>query len=819
MANRLLQTSFGWIEESDRDSYINKRVDLTGSLLNNLFRNYFNKLVKDIQKYVIREINNGSWKSTQDYENIINNTNIYKIIKSTTIENGIKRALATGDFGIKQINSNKVGVAQVLNRLTYISTLSHLRRINTPIDKSGKLIPPRRLHNSTWGFLCPAETPEGASVGIVKNLSYLTHVTIHSNSNGLYDYIMPLIHSLNSIENNHNKIFNNTKVFINGSWVGITENPIELYNDLKDKKYKGIINIYTSIVFDTKLLEIKVCNDAGRLSRPLFKVKKNDLLYNYYNKNDIFNKLKNNEISWNDLCYSGNIDESIIEYVDSYEQNNSMIAMTNNKLYEKNDKYIYQYTHCEIHPSSIFGILASCIPFPENNQSPRNTYQSAMGKQAIGMYLTNFNNRMDKTAYVLSYPMRPLVDTRIMNIIQLNNIPSGEQVIVAIASHSGYNQEDSILFNKGSIDRGLFLATIYHTEKDEDKKINGNEEIRCKPDKNKTKNMKFANYDKINSQGVVNENTLINDRDIIISKIIPIKENKNDYTKTIKFYDESIIYRSNETTFVDKNYIDSNGDGYNFCKVKLRNYRKPVIGDKFSSRHGQKGTIGNIIPEEDMPFTADGLKPDIIINPHAIPSRMTIAQLKETLLGKVLIQLGLYGDGTSFGNFDINLAIKELQKLGYNSKGDEIMYNGLTGEQLSCSIFIGPAFYQRLKHMVNDKQHSRSIGPMVNLTRQPAEGRARDGGLRFGEMERDCMISHGASRFTKGRIYDASDTFSVHVCNKCGLIAAYNDVENIHLCKTCENRTDFSYVELPYSCKLMFQELLTMNIAPRLITE
>ena len=820
MANRLLQTSFGWIEESDRDSYINKRIDLTGSLLNNLFRNYFNKLVKDIQKYVIREINNGSWKSTQDYENIINNTNIYKIIKSTTIENGIKRALATGDFGIKQINSNKVGVAQVLNRLTYIATLSHLRRINTPIDKSGKLIPPRRLHNSSWGFLCPAETPEGASVGIVKNLSYLAHITIYSNSNGLYDYIIPQICTLDSVKTDNEKIFNNVKVFINGSWVGITENPIDLYNDLKDKKYKGIINIYTSIIFDTKLLEIKICNDAGRLSRPLFKIKNNDFVYNYYDKLNIFNKLKNNELTWNDLCYSGKLEESLIEYIDSYEQNNSMIAMTKEYLNKiNNNKYIYNYTHCEIHPSSIFGILASCIPFPENNQSPRNTYQSAMGKQAIGMYVTNFNNRMDKTAYVLTYPMRPLVDTRIMNIIQLNNIPSGEQVIVAIASHTGYNQEDSILFNKGSIDRGLFLATIYHTEKDEDKKLNGNEEIRCKPDKNKTKNMKFANYDKINSDGVVNENTLLNDRDIIISKIIPIKENKNDYTKSIKYYDESHIFRSNETTFVDKNYIDTNGDGYNFCKVRLRNYRKPVIGDKFSSRHGQKGTIGNIIPEEDMPFTADGLKPDIIINPHAIPSRMTIAQLKETLLGKVLLQLGLYGDGTSFGKFDINLAIKELQKLGYHSKGNEIMYNGLTGEQLNCSIFIGPAFYQRLKHMVNDKQHSRSIGPMVNLTRQPAEGRARDGGLRFGEMERDCMVSHGASRFTKGRIYDASDSFSVHVCNKCGLIAAYNDVENIHICKTCENRTDFSYVEIPYACKLMFQELLTMNIAPRIITD
>ena len=234
---------------------------------------------------------------------------------------------------------------------------------------------------------------------------------------------------------------------------------------------------------------------------------------------------------------------------------------------------------------------------------------------------------------------------------------------------------------------------------------------------------------------------------------------------------------------------------------------------------GQKGTIGNIIDEEDIPFTADGLKPDIIINPHAIPSRMTIAQLKETLLGKVLLQFGLFGDGTSFGDLTIEHICQELQKLGYESKGNEILYNGQTGEQLLTSIFIGPAFYQRLKHMVNDKQHSRSIGPMVNLTRQPAEGRSRDGGLRFGEMERDGMISHGASRFTKGRIYDASDSFRIHVCNKCGLVIAFNNNENIHICKTCNNKTDFKYVEIPYACKLMFQELITMNIAPRIVTE
>ena len=425
---------------------------------------------------------------------------------------------------------------------------------------------------------------------------------------------------------------------------------------------------------------------------------------------------------------------------------------------------------------------------------------------------------MDKTAYVLTYPMRPLVDTRVMNILNLNKVPSGSQVIVAIMSHTGYNQEDSILFNKGAIDRGLFLATIYQTEKDEDKKIHGDEEIRCKPDKSKTKGMKFGNYDKVNENGVIPENTLVENRDIIISKVSPIKEARNDHTKLMKYEDQSRIYRTKGEAYIDKNYIERNGDGYNFCKVRIRIIRKPVIGDKFSSRHGQKGTIGNIIPECDMPFMENGVRPDIIINPHAIPSRMTIAQLKETLLGKVLLELGLFGDGTSFGEFDIKDICKSLQDIGYESKGNELMYNGLTGEQIESSIFVGPVFYQRLKHMVSDKQHSRSIGPMVNLTRQPAEGRSRDGGLRYGEMERDCMCSHGASRFNKGRLYDASESFSVNVCNKCGMIAAYNDKQHIHHCKTCNNRSDFAYVEIPYACKLMFQELITMNIAPRIIT-
>jgi len=971
MAHKLLCAFFEINKQDDRDSYLNKRVDLTGPLLNNLFRNYFNKLVKDMSKQVVREINTGSWRSTEDYLSIINDTNMYKIIKSTTIENGLKRALSTGDFGIKSMTSNKVGVAQVLNRLTYSSSLSHLRRLNTPIDKSGKLVPPRKLHNTSWGFLCPAETPEGGSIGVVKNISYLSHVTIHSNPASLHAYIDDYVERVETLT--PQQTFRQVKVFVNGIWVGITRDPMRLYREFKLKKWRGIINIYTSVVFDYPNAEIRICNDAGRMMRPLLLV--NPDTNELYITRDMIQRVAAHEIGWDDLLThiasasehsgSGGDSHGVIEYIDPDEQAFSMIAMRPHHLYrnetDTTNPYMFKYSHCEIHPSTIFGILASCIPFPEHNQAPRNTYQCldinetvlmsdgrsvpikdvkvgdevmtyhpttfkvsktsvvnhfiqknthpvykittisgreiiatedhkfstnagwktvkemiedhelrvgvfnttfyawdltfvrihsivpvsnrlvsdievasenhsfiagdgfassncAMGKQAIGIYVTNYQRRMDKTAYVLTYPHRPLVDTRLMQMIQLAEIPSGAPLMVAIMSYTGYNQEDSVLVNQGAIDRGMFSATIYHTEKDEDKKINGDEEIRCHPDASKTKGMKFGNYDKLNQRGVMPANTFIENRDIIMGKVIPIKDNRNDPTKLVKYEDISRVYHTSEECYVDKSYIDSNGEGYCFCKVRVRAFRKPVIGDKVSSRMGQKGTIGNIIPERDMPFTKDGIRPDIIINPHAIPSRMTIGQLKETLLGKVLVNLGLFGDGTSFGEYDIKDISKELLKVGFEMNGNELLYNGLTGEQIKSDIFIGPVFYQRLKHMVNDKQHSRSIGPMVNFTHQPAEGRSRDGGLRFGEMERDAMVGHGASRFTKGRMYDCSDKYEVHVCRKCGIIASYNEERSIHFCKTCDNRSDFALVQIPYACKLLFQELATMNVAPRIMT-
>jgi DNA-directed RNA polymerase II subunit RPB2 len=832
MASKLIGTQFGWIPQDDRDSYLNKRIELTGTLLNNLFRNYFNKLVKEMQKLVLREVNTSSWRSTQEYGEIINMTNIYKIIKPATIENGINRALATGDFSIKQMNSTKVGVAQVLNRLTYPATLSHMRRINTPLEKCGELIPPRKLHNTTWGFLCPVETPEGQSIGVVKNIAYLTHITIPCSTTGLYAAVDPYLdYRIGSMTRGIASMWRKVKVFVNGCWLGATDRPLELYRELKQKKHQGILSIYTAIHWNYRAMEICVCSDGGRLVRPLLRMSddgKRLLL-----TNDVLARLSSDDpstkIGWNDLLIQGVLDESVIEYIDPEEQNGAMVAMKSKQSLDLSNPLQKRFTHAEIHPSTIFGILASCIPFPEHNQAPRNTYQTAMGKQAMGIYATNYDKRMDKTGYILTYPSRPLVETRLMNFIELNRTPSGCQIHVAIMTHTGYNQEDSVLINKGSLDRGLFLATIFHTEKDEDKNLVRDEIIRCKPEKARTKGMKFGNYDKLDNKGFVPRNTLIENRDVIIAKMTPIKEHRNDPTKVIKYEDQSKVFRTTEETYVDKNITGRNGEGYNFAKVRTRILRTPVIGDKFASRAGQKGTLGNIIPECDMPYTASGMKPDLILNPHAIPSRMTIAQLKETLLGKVLLELGMFGDATAFNDFSIESIREYLSNLGYESCGNEIMYDGQTGEQMETSIFLGPVFYQRLKHMVLDKQHSRSIGPMVSLTRQPAEGRCRDGGFRIGEMERDVMIAHGMSQLTKERLYDVSDKYAVWVCKSCGLVAAFNDGTRrapdclegmtVHHCRTCDNRTEFAQVEVPYTYKLLSQELQTINVVPRFVVE
>jgi len=786
MVNNLIKLSLNLIKPTNRDSYINKRMEVAGVLMGNLIFQGLNKISKDIKLHIIKNIN----KSTTDNSNqLLNELNILKIIKPNYIENILKSALATGNWGLKN-TINRQGVSQVLNRLTYMSTLSHLRRVSTPIDSSGKLIGPRKLQNTQWGYICPSETPEGHSIGVVKNLSVTCEITNNIEYHHILIYLKDYIIKLDEIDLfklNKSKI---TKLFINGDFIGYVEEPDIFVKDFKEKRENKCIHYHSSIHWDIHCNSIKIYTDKGRCIRPLL-------------KNSSINLDDYKDLNWKDILL-----KNIIEYIDFHEVENTIIS-TDLKDQSK------EYTHYELDPSFILGILSSSIPFLNHNQAPRNTYQSAMGKQAIGIPLTNIKDRYDTFSHVLYYPQKPIVKTKMMKYFNSDILPSGINAIVAIATYSGYNQEDSVIINQSAIDRGLFRSTFYRTYKEEEKKdqLTGQEEEFCKPNLDKTLYPKPCNYNKLTPDGIVKPNTYVSSDDIIIGKKTPIVNNKS-----YPYRDSSISPRSNENGFVDNNFICFNNDGFRFCSTKLRKTKIPQIGDKFSSRHGQKGTVGMIYRQEDMPRTKDGIVPDIIMNPHAVPSRMTIAQLLECILGKACSHYGYDGDGTGFNNTDVNDIIDILEKAGYEGTGNEILYDGFNGEQLKTSIYIGPTYYQRLKHMSADKIHSRASGPIVSMTRQPAEGRLSHGGLRFGEMERDCMIAHGASYMLKERLMDVSDKYSVFICNDCNMICVGNNKENIYECKKCNNFSDFTKIYIPYACKLLFQELMAMSIGSRFIT-
>ena len=804
MVNKLLRCYLNISEYDDRDSYLNKRIDCIGPLLGSITHQCFNKISKDIRNYIAKEINSGLYNINSNYNEIINHINIHKMIKSSHIENCIKSSMATGNWGVK-LNSSKQGVSQVLNRLSYLSTISHLRRIQTPNSDNGKLIPPRKLHSSHWGYVCPSETPEGQSVGIVKNLSMTSEITNQISADPIKYYINKYIIPLSEFDIYNSNKNNYIKVFINGNWIGFTNKHIDILDNFKYFRNKGLIHYHSSISFEQPTRSIYIFTDCGRLIRPLLKVKNNKLLYNKHYED----KLKNNKYKWFDLISSANKNDICpIEYIDIYEAQNILCATYPDKILDKN------YSHSEIHPSLILGLLTSCIPFPHHNQAPRNTYQSAMGKQAVGIPISNFQSRYDTFYNILSYPQKPLVDTKVSKYLNLNKLPSGINVIIAIATWTGYNQEDSIIFNRNAINRGLFNSTFYRTYKDEEKKnqLTGEEEVFMKSDKMNLLFPKPHNYDKIKSNGFIDKNTHVDDNDIIIGKVIP---NKNKDSSKYKYIDSSTSVRKNEHGFVDNHYLNYNSEGYKICKVKIREHRYPNIGDKFSSRHGQKGTIGMIYDQENMPFTKDGIVPDIIINPHAIPSRMTIAQLFENILGKVCCEKGNLGDGTAFNKLDFKSLEEALKYYNFDKHGNDVLYNGFTGEQLHTDIFMGTTYYQRLKHMSCEKIHSRSTGPVVSMTRQPSEGRASYGGLRFGEMERDCMVAHGTTEFLKERMLTVSDNYFVYICDHCGLIVSADNKNNKYECKNCKNYTNIHKVNIPYSCKLLMQELQTMSIAPR----
>jgi len=722
--------------------------------------------------------------------------------------------------------SGRQGIVQDLNRNAMLGTLSHLRRLSNPLPPGSKSIGPRKLHNSQWGFVCPSESPDGGNVGIINHLSIMTQVSFNVSEIGITDALLD--HGLIRLEDIVSSELSDTaKIFLNGKWIGIHRDAEFLYKIMRLLKLNSIIHLYTSIYWDISNNEIYVFSDAGRLLRPVFVLRtmgskrSNNLIegdfsymthWNHLIRGNYMYTIDSEMSVYNELYHRkelNEIKEKYEDYILYLEDNQSQIEyidpLETEGLFISKDIYSIDkgYTHCEIHSSLILSAVTLNIPFPEHSQYPRNVFSCQQTKQAVGLYSSAYNSRFDTFAHVLNYPQKPIVTTRFKKYTDVDKLPYGVNAIVAIASYTGYNQEDGLILNQTSIERGMFQSLYFRSYEDKEEN-NGERRIYFGNPNNigNSKKKTMINFDKLDPNGIVREGEYVTSDDAIIAKCGKELNASGNIVqsisgKTIKFSTSGIV---------DKVIVTKNKDNLRTCKVRIRKNKIPTVGDKYSSRPGQKGMCGLVLEQHEMPFTKDGIVPDMIINPHAIPSRMTINQLLECVLGKSSCLGGFLGDATAFQNNDIHDYAKLMGKYGYEEWGNEVMYSGITGEQMKSSIFIGPTYYQRLKIMVADKIHSRGTGPLQNLTKQPAAGRSNNGGLRIGEMERDSILAHGISGFLKESMMERSDKFTVKINETNGLIS--NDEES----------EDIVSVDMPYAMKMLLQELQTMSIAPRLIT-
>jgi DNA-directed RNA polymerase II subunit RPB2 len=858
MVNKLLRVFTKEEKPTDRDSFLFKRIEQSGNLIYDLFREYFLIQNRAISLAIDSEYfyNQGSYEKglSKLFEN-----NYENFFKERIVESGFKKAFK-GNWG-SQENTKRLGVVQDLNRLSWNSFISQLRKINLPLDTSAKVVGPRHLHGSQWGYIDPVDTPDGGNIGLHKHMAISSYITSGYSSFPIIEWLRKNTPLKLLQECTTNYLSRLTKLFVNGNWIGVVPDPIEVVDIIKLFRRNGIIPLFTSIRFDYSHNEIYIYTDAGRLCRPIFYVQ--DGNPSYHDKKEYINLLNSGKATWEQLTggfkkksdetfqtkknrlyeinelYSDSSLESLgkyssfLDYIDTSEEETSLIAMSLDDLLKKN-KY---FTHLEIDPSLILGVMGNMIIFPDANPYPRDAFSCGQSKQAVSLYHSNYQMRIDKTGVVLINGQVPLVKSRYLEYINQEKQPYGVNAMVAIMSYTGYNVEDAILINKGSIDRGLFRTTYYsmYETREESTKVSGsmtNSVFADVINKDVDGIKPEYDYSHLDKWGLIKEETPLDDKIILIGKMTSSGD---------KYIDSSITPKKGQLGFVDKSFITEGEEGFRIAKVRIREERIPAIGDKMASRAGQKGTIGLIIPEEDMPYTEDGLRPDLIINPHALPSRMTIGQLIETLLGKVCCNFGGYGDCTAFATKGSNAKLygEILTKSGFHSSGNQVLYNGMTGEQLTSDIFIGPTYYMRLKHMVKDKINYRARGARTALTRQTVQGRANDGGLRIGEMERDGVISHGMSHFLTESFMERGDEYYMAVCNKTGMIAVYNKPKNLFLSPSADGPIhfhtsldgnmniemlsrfgrSFSIVRIPYSLKLLIHELQCMNVQMRIITE
>jgi len=876
MVKELLQVYKKDKKPTDRDSFKFKRVELAGTLIYDLFKEYYTLQQKHIFQKIDKEYYYKKGIYQNDFISLIEN-NYLEYFKERILENGFRKAFK-GNWGAEE-HTKRPEIVQDLNRLSYNSFLSHLRKLNLPLDSSAKVIGPRLLHSSQWGIIDPVDTPDGGNVGLHKHMSLGCLITSGYSAKPIIELLRTVFFMELLSECTIDYIAHCTKVFVNGAWTGIVTKPIEVIDLLKKYRRIGLIPIYTSINWAIKEDIIYIYSDSGRLTRPVLYLQnnkvcyENDFIYNKMISQDFqygelligFNKfkilssekkevsvdinsfIKSNKVFFNfsDLYDKSEaidpvnaIDEliekgGIIDYLDTSETESSLIATYSEQI----TKFT---SHCEIHPSLLLGVMGNQIVFPENNQLPRDLFSCGQSKQGVSLYNTNYQNRIDKMGVVLNNGQIPLVKSRYLKYIYNEEHTYGINAIVAIGSYGGYNVEDSILFNEASIRRGMFNTTYFnmYEAREESTKVAGTSvDSKFINIESKTVFGKKPGYDYsyLDENGLIRENTPLDDKKVVIGKV------SNNLSTPDTFLDASITPKKGQLGYVDKAFITEGEEGFRIAKVRIREERIPAQGDKFCSRCGQKGTVGLIIPEENMPFTSEGIRPDLIINPHALPSRMTIGQLVETLMGKACAQYGGFGDCTAFVNKGPKHTLfgTLLRNIGYSSTGNEIMYSGESGEQINMEFFIGPCYYMRLKHMVKDKINYRAQGPRTALTRQTVQGRANDGGLRIGEMERDGIIAHGATAFLKESMLTRGDDYYVAICNTTGTIAIYNESKNIFISpfadgplKFSENFENsmnlevvskygksFSIIRVPYCFKLLIHELQVMNIQMRIITE
>ncbi|XP_052088053.1 DNA-directed RNA polymerase III subunit RPC2-like isoform X1 [Mytilus californianus] len=793
MVRRVILAKGDKVKADDRDYYGNKRLELAGQLLSLLFEDLFKKFNSELKR--IADLTIPKPRAAQ--------FDIVRHIRQDQITNGLVNAISTGNWSIKRFKMDRSGVTQVLSRLSYISALGMMTRISSQFEKTRKVSGPRSLQPSQWGMLCPSDTPEGEACGLVKNLALMTHITTDLEEAPIVRLAFNLgvedIQLLSGEEMTSSDVY---IVFLNGNILGVVRNYNKLVKTIRQMRRAGFINEFVSVCCNHSHKCVYISTDGGRLCRPYIIVK---------NKRPLVQDKHIQELSQGFRSFDDFLKEGLVEYLDVNEENDCMIALYESQINSDT-------THLEIEPFTILGVCAGLIPYPHHNQSPRNTYQCAMGKQAMGTIGYNQRNRIDTLLYLLCYPQAPLVKSKTIEMINFDKLPAGINATVAVMSYSGYDIEDALILNKASVDRGFGRCLVYRKQSVVLKRYaNDTFDKVMGPMLDATTHKQIWKHEPLDSDGIGAPGERVDNRQVLVNKAVPAVTISPLATtagppqpRQVDYRDVPIMYKGIEPSYIEKVMISSNTEESFLIKMLLRQTRRPEIGDKFSSRHGQKGVCGLIVPQEDMPFTDLGICPDIIMNPHGYPSRMTVGKLLELMGSKAGVLDGKFHDGTAFAGDKVADLSEDLVRHGFNYLGKDYVTSGITGEPLSAYIFFGPIYYQKLKHMVMDKMHARSKGPRAVLTRQPTEGRARDGGLRLGEMERDCLIGYGASMLLLERLMISSDSFVVDVCGQCGLLC-YSG-----WCQYCKSSRNVSTLKMPYACKLLFQELQSMNIVPRL---